>query len=66
MDPTGPVCTNFRNRIIKHLGESGKYRLGLTKKQYARWLEDRLRKADTVEAALEEAMRSIEAKRKGS
>ena len=66
MDPTGPVRTNFRNRITKRLGESGKYRLGLTKKQYACWLEDRLRKADTVEAALETAMKILEAESKKS
>jgi len=64
MEPTGPVCANFRNRIIKRLGESGKERLGLTKKQYTRWLEERLREAKTVEAALETAMKIIEAKSK--
>jgi len=62
MNPTLPVATNLRNRIRKHLGESGKERLNLTKKQYARWLEDRLRKADTVDVALDEALKIVEAK----
>ncbi len=66
MNPTLPVATNLRNRIHKHLGESGNQRLNLTKKQYARWLEDRLRKADTVDAALDEALKIIDAKSKRS
>jgi len=64
MEPTQSIVSNFRNRIYKRLGESGKQRLGLTKKQYTRWLEDRLREADTVEAALETAMKIIEVKGK--
>ena len=47
------------------MGEPGNQRLNLTKKQYTRWLEDRLRKADTVDAALNEALQIIKAKSKG-
>lgn len=37
----------------------------MTKREYTRWLEERLRRASTIEAALEEALRIIEAKSQG-
>ncbi len=65
MEPTQSMVSNFRNRIYKRLGVSGHQRLSLTRKQYTRWLEDRLREANTVEAALATAMRMIEAQSRG-
>jgi hypothetical protein len=60
MEPTYPIVANFRNRIAKRLGESAKDRLGLTKREYTSWLEERLRRASTIEAALEEAIQILE------
>ena len=61
MKPIEPAMTNLRNRITKQLGEPGNLWLNLSKKQYKGWLEDRLRKAESIDEALAEAMRMIEA-----
>ena len=61
MKPIEPAMTNLRNRITKRLGEPGNQRLNLSKEHYKRWLEDRLRKADSIDEALTEAMWMIEA-----
>ena len=61
MDPSVPAMNNLRNRITKRLGEPGNQRLKISKKQYKGWLEDRLRKAESIDEALAEAMRMIEA-----